>query len=212
MPHILATSEVKIEWTDINSRVTHEKGSPHARTPGIHLSGVLRHIAISAGILKGVDPVTGKWDGDKDIDEEEMPMRMAIGMAWEDWAVGLYPDMLHQPGELERDNVFGTPDGITYDPFGDEPAIIEEFKATWLSSWKKDITQKWLWMHQGMGYCSMYGLARRVRYHVLWMNGDYRPPSPKYMTYLVEFSQAELDRGWALVLRNKDHENVKREG
>ena len=212
MPRVVEETEVRIEWADIESRVTHERPAKYKRTPGKHLSSVLRYIATTAGILKGVDPKTGKWKGDTTLDEDEMPLRMALGMAWEDWAVGLYPEMVWQPGEIERDNVYGTPDGLSAITLGNLEICIDEFKCTWKSSHQRPILGEWMWMNQGMGYCAMSQMdIRYVRYHVMYVCGNYRPPAPSYMRYLVEYSQQEIDRTWALVMRNKDKEGVKRE-
>lgn len=219
---VIEQVEVKMEWTDFGKWVAHSFPPPHPRSPGVHLSGVLRYVAIQTQILD-VDPTTGKWRGDKDRPDDEFPLRMWMGMGWEHQAAGMYPEMVWQPGEFERDEVFGTPDGLTLlDPAwavicrlsGEDayPVMLEEFKLTWKSSFSGAITDQWMWMRQGMGYCALLQAngydCRIVRYHVGYVNGDYRPPSPKYIRYTVEFSQKEIDGLWGLVLRNKGKEGV----
>jgi len=157
---------------------------------------------------------------------------MVVGMAMENWMVGLMHeaggDFCWQPGEWERDGVFGTPDGIsTYsvvaDPFGpfDDPPtpvtrvdvpMVEEFKATWKSQRTHgDVLKQKMWIWQLAGNCRAMG-ATVGMLHVFWVNGDYRPPTPKYCRYVVEFEQRELDEFWRnVVVANRDKPGVVRE-
>lgn len=216
MPTLLEQTEVHLEWTDIAKRVRHPAPPTHVRAPGTHLSGILRAIAIESGILKVYAPQnvdsTQRGGSAADLDEDIMPLRMIMGMAVEEYFAGFYPDMQWQPGELERDGIFGNPDGITLNPLlnGGGSVMVDEFKATWKSEFTyggKQFLSNWMWMRQGMGYCAMLG-TRWVRFHIVWMNGDYRPPQPRYYRYLVEFTQKEIDNAWNLNLRNK-HKAVK---
>src|SRR5882724_9449740 len=141
MPVLLSQSEVRLEWSDVNNRVVKKKATKQTkRSAGVHLSGVIKHVLTTSGMLKTEDT------------DDEMPLRMAIGMAWEEWAVGLWIDMDWQPGECRLDGVAGSPDGIT--PLlgatikngsyikGQEISVepvacgkcLEEFKATWKSA------------------------------------------------------------------------------
>lgn len=229
MPTLLSESEVRIEWDDINKRLRRRPPkSASIRSSGVHLSGVIRYALQTAGLLN------------KDDESDEMPLRMAIGMAWEDWVVGLYPDMDWQPGEWEMDGVFGTPDGLNEMPMpcvkcggggfsgygsgydavcdhcgggisevdcGPSELVVEEFKATWKSQRTHEpITSERIWMWQLAANCrAMQTLYARL--HVLWINGHYPKgaPSPVYKTYLIQFTQAEVDQFWAnVILPNKD--------
>ncbi len=145
---------------------------------------------------------------DKRTDDPDiMPLNMALGLAWEAWAVGLFPSVIWQPGEEVLDDVYGTPDGMSQLVINDhDETIVEEWKSTYKSrrTHGVDITTETIWIWQLMGLCKLMGL-RFARLHVLWINGDYRPPSPVYVTYLLEFSQFELDQFWdKVILRNKD--------
>lgn len=231
MPKIVQETIEQIGWDDMHARRSHYAPKPvHARTPGLHLSGILRFIAINHKLLKGIDPVTGKWVGDEDADllEEDMPLRMALGMALEEWIAPLYPDMIWQPGELYKDGITGSPDGLSLLGNNDLAAklakrllgecesipVIEEFKCTWKSSRHGILepkTQIWLW--QGAGYAHMYGNGcRHVRFNILWVNGDYGKGGiggPEYRRYLVEYTQQELDNIWSMILKNKDQPGVR---
>lgn len=212
MPQLISKTEIAVEWTDLNnwSQVLQPQ-SAHVRSPGVHISGIIRAIMLKLGKLKPED------------ESDEMPLRMAIGMAWENWVIGLAQakrdwKIEWQPGEWEYDGVFGTPDGIgevtrytaeiqkgggvkkgsqTY-------RCLDEFKATWKSEHtRKNIVDESLWIWQLAASCYVLGLEH-ARLHVLWVNGDYRPPAPKYFVYLVKFEWAYLERFWRdVVLVNK---------
>lgn len=183
------------------------------RSPGIHLSGVLRYIGINQKIIKGVDPVTGKWIGDSgaDLNEEDMPLRMVLGMAWEEYAATLYPEMNWQPGELCKDSITGSPDGVTLIEIdGEEVPVIEEFKLTWKSA-RQGILKQTMWLWQGAGYCIMYG-TNWCRFNILYVNGEYEKfgmGGPVYRRYLVYYSDRELAGIWAMVLHNRDNPAVR---
>ena len=199
MPTLLEETEIKLSWSDIESRVQHPRPKKK-RSPGVHLmSGIIRPVLIESGILRPFDK--------EQLDAEEMPLRMALGMAAEDWLVGLWPEMIWQPGELAEDGVIGSPDGVTWKfklpSIKRTVGLLEEFKCTWMSRKKhgQDITQHSIFVWQAAAYCYMLGV-RHARFHILWVNGDYNlgPPSPVYHTYLLEYTQKELDTFWANVI------------
>lgn len=195
MPRLLEQHEIQVEFSDIDRMVEKKRNSSGKRSSGVHLSGIIKHILTTAGLLTVEDL------GDM------MPLRMCLGMAWEMFVVGLWPDLIWQPGECTKDGVIGSPDGITGD-------MLEEVKATWMSRLEKtetkgvtppprNIIEIKRWMLQLAGYCHMMGLTR-ARMHVLWVNGDYRNSGPQYFTYLLEFTPQELERVWNnMILPNK---------
>lgn len=208
MPTLIHKSEVRIEWTDILNRTKHRRPkNADIRSSGVHLSGVIKYVLTTSGLLNAEDQT------------DEMPLRMAVGMAWEDWAVGLWKDMVWQPGEMELDGVFATPDGrgemdwpgLSNPKAGWPVGTIEEFKATWKSEHTHGkVTDERIWMWQLAGNLKMAGL-NYARLHVLWVNGNYRPPAPVYMTYGLFFTQDELDKFWQnVVLKNKDKAKAER--
>lgn len=198
MPTLISQHQVSVEWTDLDLwDQIKVRPSSRVRSSGVHLSGIIK------AVLQGM----GKLDREDLTDE--MPLRMAIGMAWENWVVGLMPkppEFRWQPGEWEKDGVYGTPDGMSQ---VDKRLMVEEFKATWKSERthgeveEHSILEEKIWIWQLMANCH----AKKVVYarlHVLWVNGDYRPPSPKYMRYVVKFEKKELAEFWELVvLRNR---------
>jgi hypothetical protein len=165
-------------------------GDEPERTKGMHLSGVLRYIAITTGLLKIAQAIA----------EEELPLRMALGFAWEEFASTLYPHLIYQPGEITEAGVIMTCDGHS---ILDDRFAIEEFKCTWkkVRTGNELIREEWYWGHQGRGYCWGYD-ARFVRWHILYINGHYRGGGPVYMRYLVEFSDREVESTRNMVLKN----------
>lgn len=200
MPQLISSRQIKIEWTDILGRTRHVRPkTADKRSSGVHLSGVNKFVLTKLGYLNPSDL------------DDEMPLRMAIGMAWEDWAVGLWPDMVWQPGEWERDKVFGTPDGYTDLPFSSSSPTagrVEEFKATWKSKFTYGTPENLLgekgrlWMWQLLGNCYAMNCTF-ANLHILWINGPYRPPSPEYWVYEFAFSEKEKKQYWQnIVLPN----------
>jgi hypothetical protein len=186
MPVLIDQQEITLEWADLFKWVNRPQvKSP--RSSGVHVSGVIKYVLQTSGFLNKEDAT------------DDCPWCIAVGVAMENYLVGLWPpELIWQPGEQNLDGIYASPDGIT-------GAQLEEFKATWKSQHTRpDITKERIWMWQMAAYCKMMGLTR-ARLHVFWMNGNYRPPFPKYVTYTLQYSQQELDRFWAnVILKNKD--------
>lgn len=196
MSKLLDQAEVKVEWADLSRWVQRElPASARKRSPGWHLSGIIRYVLTEMGKLQPRD------------ETDDMPLAMAIGMAVENWVIGLYEkDLIWQPGEWCKDGVYGTPDGKSYyeAKYGNFWRL-EEFKATWKSMHTYgDVLAQPLWMWQLAGNCHGMGMEY-ARLHVLWVCGDYRPPSPRYFTYLIQFTPAELEQYWRnVILKYRD--------
>jgi len=185
---ILSQVEVKLEWSDLNAMVFHERTNG-ARSSGVHMSGILRHIALRMNMFKEEDR------------QDEFPLRMLLGMGFEEQAARLYENVWWQPGEyalFENEDipVYGWPDGLEED--GDE-WILHEFKYTGKSMrGREDIRGEWLWMQQVMAYVNMLrarGLkSNKGMFHICWKYGDYKYPlTERYVRYLVEFEEKELE-------------------
>ena len=208
MPRFVRETEITLDWTDMSARphldhrVLKQRQGSMVRSSGVHLSGVIRYALQKAGLAKFEDR------------EDEMPLMVALGMFWEEGIVTLYPDLVWQPGEAMLDNIFGSPDGITFvdshpdgltaiDP---RTPMLEEFKLTkktYRTRAGSQILGETLWMWQLMGYLHMLGLTL-CRLHVCWVDGDYRERRmPIYSTFYLEFTKLELERFWAnVVLKN----------
>lgn len=200
MPLLLEETEVRVEFADLYKRcpvshpVVNSVITPPERAKGIHLSGVLKYCAVISKFLKPGEPL-----------EEEMPWRMAMGMAVEEFLVSLYPEIIWQPGERECDGVYMNADGLstlTYGPLNDE-TLIEEFKCTWKRRRdQKEILREFLWQHQMRAECYAF-VANFARLHVMYVNGDYRPSQPMYIRYLFQYTDEELEQTWSMIQKNK---------
>lgn len=223
---LLEQTEVVIEMADLARRTpivqpSTRTGHIHlpSRSSGKHVSAILRNCAIQAKILKPGEKL-----------EEDLPLWLALGFAWEEFAASLYPYMVWQPGEMSRGGVYGTPDGISGatptkdDPpefiaaattnllCGGEQLSIEEFKFTRKKTRRgDDIFQEWMWMQQMRAYCGFYPDCLLARLHVSYINGDYKPLSPTYMRYVILFTQKEIDSTWAMIEKNKNKKGVVNE-
>ena len=208
---VLDIAEVSFNWDDLNNLTYHPR--PEARrSGGLHVSDVLKYIALKLNMFKDADR------------EDGMPLRILLGLGFEEQAARLYRGMKWQPGELELDRVYMSPDGLSFLPgLG---YCVEEFKYTGKSmrvkggraDELKDIRSEWMWMQQGMAYIN--GYRRRVnrasaandtemnlaRFHICWKFGVYGeyPQTERYRRYLVKFTDAELKGNWDMILKHKD--------
>lgn len=93
---------------------------------------------------------------------------------------------------VEKDGVMGTIDMI-----GDMPTEIK----TTRKSMSSDIPETYL--NQLAAYCYMCGCSRG-RLFILYLMGNYRPPTPKIVSYIVHFTPIELSTFWKIILMRKD--------
>ncbi len=193
MPTLISETDVYLERVDLFQRVglsrqiSNGRIVPPVRTPGLHLSGLLRYCAVKSHITTYIEQVK----------EESLPLRWAMGQAWEEFAASLYPNMIYQPGEV-TEPIIMTCDGIA----AEDQVVIMEFKFNRAKKYKGQdlMNKKWLWMQQGLGYCLGYG-TEYVEWHVL---SAFEFPDPSYCKYLVKFDQKELDAMAKMIAVNKD--------
>ena len=185
MPTLISETDVKLERGDLLRRVPLPRSVsadgflvPPARTPGLHLSGLLRYVAQKSKITAYIN----------DVAEEDLPIRWMLGQVFEEFAASLFPDMVWQPYECQSPLIMNC-DGISA---GEDGSLtIREFKFNRAKKYSGAdlLKKKTVWMWQGMGYCLGYG-ATRVQWEVMsvmeW-------PDPLWTQYLVEFSEKELE-------------------
>jgi hypothetical protein len=137
----------------------------------------------------------------------EQQTRMELGSVFEDAVVHALAaryassdDSFVQPGEFELDGLIGTPD-LLDNQVG--ALTVIEIKLTWMSSrWDPEDVKYWRYWVQLMAYCKLVGTPHG-RLHVCHINGDYRENRlPDYKVYEVEFSRAELDENWRMLVTN----------
>ena len=195
MPTLISETDVRLERADLCRRIVLPRDTsdnlivPPPRTPGLHLSGLLRYVAQKARITSYLEQ----------LDDEAVPLRWALGIAWEEFAASLYSDLVWQPGEV-TDPVIMTCDGIGYLSDVNQPCI-EEFKCNRAKKYTGAdmLKKKWAWLCQGAGYCIGYG-CEFVRWHVLSVMEF---PDPVYTKYLVGFTSKELDEMRKMIENNR---------
>ena len=88
MPTLISETDVKLERADLFRRVPLPRSVsgdgfliPPARTPGLHLSGLLRYVAQKSKITAYIN----------DVAEEDLPIRWMLGQVFEEFAASLFP-------------------------------------------------------------------------------------------------------------------------
>ena len=156
------------------------------RSPGLHLTDIIRDMAATAGIGK-----------DSGFNEESLDWFAGPGHLWERvW------DRAHQeavdsgdlvsPGEFTVDGITGTPDRIDWS----RPAI-QEFKVRWKSAHKFESLEKEFWAEvtQTKGYCYMTQILE-ADLIAFFVAGNWRPPVPEVRGVNMKFTELELEETW----------------
>jgi len=129
------------------------------------------------------------------------------GLVWERLLSLALPECADRPGELVVDGIIISPDGLKYWEVVEgvdgsvlelDTLVVEEYKCTARSS-KLFPADELRWMMQTKAYCRGVG-AHHCIFRILHLNGDYRDRNPAPKTWLVEFTQAELDENWSAIL------------
>lgn len=186
---------------------------PGVRSEGLHVSEIIREIATGVGILKREDSNELDWTlaryklqrGEDFVSLYPAAIyRVALGLAWEEWLGARHPEFgFHGLGELERDGIIGSLDGLQFDEWG---PLVHEIKLTWKSSRsdresaQERFSTEWLWPAQCKSYCYLASLpgdiCTRAMLHVMWVNGNYKGSGPEYRTYLLKFMPKEILTTW----------------
>lgn len=181
------------------------------RSNGIHLSAVLRHIALKWGVL---DKQYAHTSSLSELISSTNPVaagrvgsivKAALGFAWESWIAQQVDRLQYQPGEVVWDGIIGTPDGLE---LAGGKVIIHEFKLTWKTS-ATPITEEKLWLWQIMALCYMLGMelgepVTDAVIHPVYLAGNYRDQrDPVYLPMVLEFEQRELEINWRMIMDNK---------
>lgn len=176
------------------------------RSKGVHLSDVIRDIALRSGYLDK------KYAG-KDIDED--PEFIMLGMAWEHIVLEMHPNILPHPMEYCLDRIYMSPDGITTGSKYD--LEIHEIKLTKKSRPGKasdlaTVGKWWMYLTQIKGYLKAIE-SRQAYLHVGFVNDNYsffRSRSNEeivkmmsYKIYDLEFKQHEIDENWRMMVNHR---------
>lgn len=201
------------------------------RSPGLHLSSILRDLAFKTGVL---DAKYNTPDNTDDLSSTTM----MVGLAWEDFlAAHQHPEITYHPGELKLDGIAMSPDGISIADDEDyaewlrvdvDSYILHEFKATRKSSRdfkrKLEIRDKktllWLWQiaayRHALNRIAPKQACLSAKLHVMFMNGDYSRDGdggmPQYRIYILDFSEQDLANNWEMVISHRDEMAAEMEG
>lgn len=169
------------------------------RTPGLHISEIYNDL------YQDMEPKRFVRGSAPD------PLRLEAGLALENMVEqGLKERFV---GGIERPGEFVTEEGILYTPdliiFDSGPRCrLGEIKLTWMLSREVPRTvvhsfppQFEKWFTQIKSYCYHLDLleARLIAYFV---NGDNRPPRPELLAWDIEFTKAELQRNWQMMMNH----------
>lgn len=181
------------------------------RSPGIHVSSIIRCIATEQGILKAEWAEELSLVDVRKITDQTAVLRMLIGLAWEEQYFSMLPDIVYHPGETKVDGIYLSHDGeslsvIVTNGQPEHMLVVHEAKATYKSTRTVgDLSEQWMWLAQIKAYCK----ALKTRYaflHVLFLCGDYsRPIKPLMKMWALEFTQEEIDENWQLIVDYRDH-------
>jgi len=167
-------------------------GSGNDRLPGVHVTDLIRGL----GTELEIKPFKKSGSNKVDLLALSGDNYSEIGFLWEHaLEIALKDKLGIRPGQIELDGVLGSPDGFGVTPFG---PCVEEYKVTWRSM-KNEITSEWRYMMQVKAYCKMLGVTLAL-FRVLYVNGNYNPMCPQNRTYLVQFTQDEIDTAWDMLL------------
>lgn len=181
------------------------------RTPGVHISAVIRNIAFENKILRpewvedlDLVEVVGRQEDWWDRLSPDVKLKIAMGLAWEEWYMPKLAGVDFHPGEVQLDGIYMTPDGesidFLYELTGTLEHSIHECKLTYKSlKTVGDLATQWMWLAQTKAYAK--GMGTKIVYvHVNFACGDYTYPiRPKLRVWKVTFTDLELDDNWDLM-------------
>lgn len=177
------------------SDVLHRQAShDEQREAGLHVSTVVQDIQ------RLLYP---KEYGRADISPDQTRTYFELGSAVEDLLAGAISARItawEKPAPRRMDGMWCSPDGWS-------PTVhtIDEIKACWKSSRDFQQSPKFAgYLMQAMAYGHVWD-ASRIRIHVFFVNGDWRPPVPAPpVTFIVRPSSRELAANWQRLVRHAE--------
>ncbi len=186
-----------MKWKEIEHGLELAKPTEgYIRTPGLHASDIY------GSFYKSLDP---KRYDKRDEKGEPLPFdltKMELGSSFEE---ALEP-VLAQRLLGDRPGEFTSPEGIIYSPdhlfTGESSLVLGEFKLTWYSMVGFPTNEKFAkWLTQIMLYLYWLELTECLLY-VLFVNGNYKPPSPVLRCLRLTFTPQELAEEHATLMRH----------
>jgi hypothetical protein len=175
------------------------------RTPGLHLSQILRAMGEQTGIFKDYDDLNDLTvTTDPLLVGTSGPlMRCVMGYAWENWlSSNVLKNANFHPGEFILDGIIGTPDCIEESV---EWLTLHEIKWTFKSS-AHVFSHHLMWLYQGACYLKMVSTHYqtpidqcRLIYHPCYVKGNYRGIDTEYRPVEVRMTENEVNGVWEVV-------------
>jgi hypothetical protein len=157
-----------------------------ARSAGLHVSSIIK------AILLRLEPE--RFGGELDHNRIQLgfTVERVIEEAWRARRVDVI-----RPGEIVKDGIAGSPDGVRFDEAG---AIVEEIKCTWMSNRGCPDDKKFIhWLWQIKAYCHLLD-TRRARLSVFFVNGDYaKNREPQFCAWDLAFHDGEIAENWMML-------------
>jgi len=115
---------------------------------------------------------------------------------------------INRKGEIDPKGaivLYFSPDYIF---FINDESVLGEFKYTRYSSKGAPRGPKFAkWITQIKLYCYVLGL-NVARLYVLYLNGDYKPPTAKLLAWELRFTDDELEEEWNIIMRHAREEGL----
>lgn len=183
----------RIPFDELSIDLSPEKD--RMRSPGIHLSSIIKDMLRTAGINRSGRGGSGNNAGSQHLTFEK-------GFLWEriiEWALraqmdvdaNAAPDDLVRPGEVFMDGIYMTPDAINV-----REQQVEEWKSTGIRAKDFDIIARrieWLW--QGAAYARYFGFTKVV--FRVWHHVDMPPVVSQFE---IEWTPEEVEENWQRIL------------
>lgn len=164
----------------------------HGRSPGKHVSTAIHKV------MRSLYP--DRFGGDEPMNQTRLNLGNALEHAIIEALARDHPDRYARPGQLEFEDVFGTPDLWDINEW-----CCVEVKLTWASSSRaEDIEDPWFWRYwaQLKSYAHMAGQTKG-RLIIVFVNGNYRYGTPEgqptCMMWEEEWGPEELEENWAMI-------------
>lgn len=178
------------------------------RSKGLHMSDIYNDL------YQDLEP--NRFKRGTPMDEQRLEMGLMFEeMLEQGLARRLGEQLGERPGEFHITvegskgpvRIYYTPDLLFWEP--DVGIRLGEIKLTWMSSREvprnagvDNFPPKFdKYFTQTKAYCFAIG-ATHARLYIMFVNGDYRPPTPELLAWDVEFDEIELQENWSMLMNH----------
>lgn len=155
-----------------------------ARTPGLHLSQIIRSLCQAAEPGKYAGPINPLYT------DPGFTFERVLETAWANRHAG----QIFRPGEFERDGILCSPDYV--DLATNELVESKMTEMSMVGCPTEPKFRKWLW--QIGAYCHVLDLSV-ARLHVLWLRGNYKDVRRAYSVDRITWAPGETAKMWGLM-------------